>query len=133
MERRDKVFTISFIAVLAVLIYFLGASITGYVTESMYCSGGVCNKYCRADSDCYDADICCQKGTFGICSALDACKERYLFRAALDGNIILDTNANKEQPYRVAGAKVVYMSVLTMVVGLIGVLYLVSTHSKDEE
>jgi len=90
--------SLSFIA-LAAVIYLVGISITGAISESMYCEEGVCKKLCNFDTDCSSSNICCTKGDFGVCDSLESCEA---FVSALEDNYVGETveigGAREESP-----------------------------------
>ena len=76
--------SVSIIA-LASIIYILGVSITGAVTQTMYCEDGVCKKFCNFDTDCSGDNVCCIKGDFGVCDSTKSCQAYALVPA---GNFV---------------------------------------------
>ena len=80
MEKKDLIFRFVLIILLIAPFYFLGSSITGFVTQTMHCEDGGCNEYCRFNSDCFEG-VCCDKGSFGVCGS--SCEE-YKFEEGFD-------------------------------------------------
>ena len=75
MEQRQFLFTLSFMATLGLLLFFLGSSITGQVVQTMYCDNATCYDFCTAKTDCLAGEICCQEQTFGLCK--DSCETEF--------------------------------------------------------
>ncbi|MBD3203861.1 hypothetical protein GF327_06175 [Candidatus Woesearchaeota archaeon] len=77
MHKKEKFFLISFIFSLVILSFFLGNSITSWVTKSMYCSSEGCKAYCDNTQECSLDEACCQKESFGICEPKNECEKLY--------------------------------------------------------
>jgi hypothetical protein len=83
--HRDELMLVAFIAICSgVLIYSLGASVTGYVIQTTYCKEGWCNDYCRFDPDCSTGQVCCEMQNFGVCAPSAECAVKHDFQPQVD-------------------------------------------------
>lgn len=84
MEHATVLFSVLAIFAITTSMYFLGGSITGSVTRSMFCDdSGNCHDFCRYDSDCSaEGFSCCENGEFGICIEKELCEVKYDFNAS---------------------------------------------------
>jgi hypothetical protein len=73
---KDRLFLATFVSTLAILVFFLGSSIIGYVfySSSLYCEGGLCKGFCHYDEDCFGGEVCCSKLDFGVCTPAAECE-----------------------------------------------------------
>lgn len=78
-DARQALFVSSFIASLAILVFFLGASALGYVIypTTFYCESGVCGGFCEFDEDCPESQVCCTVLDFGVCKPALECSTPY--------------------------------------------------------
>jgi hypothetical protein len=84
MEHATVLFSVLAIFAISTSMYFLGGTITGSVTRSMFCDdSGNCHDFCRYDSECTTEGFnCCENGEFGICIEEELCEKRFDFAAS---------------------------------------------------
>ncbi|NQU98493.1 hypothetical protein HQ533_03430 [Candidatus Woesearchaeota archaeon] len=117
MKEREIAFLFVFIVGLTGLIYFLGASITGHVVQSMYCGDGECKELCDSDVDCFTG-VCCDVGGYGICE--DSCDKAYKLIPKIDANIDIENMPLVESPARVKSSRVIgYVGGLVIVLAFL--------------
>ena len=128
MDNRDWIFTITFIVSLALSLYFLGSSITGFVVQSMHCPGSICKELCRFNTDCTGTnEICCDIGGFGVCEKVSECEEEYLLQLEAD----VENLPKVESPTPVQKSNVMIHTIVTLLILLVGLLdFLGRKHSK---
>lgn len=120
MDKRELLFTVVFVFSLTILLYYLGSSITGFATQSMYCEDGTCKEFCKFNSDCTAADeFCCQKEDFGICESSSVCKKQYTFHPE---EVDIESMSPLEKPAPTKG-RIAFYSVLVALTVFIGVIY----------
>jgi len=79
MNNKNFLLTTLSIVLIVGMVYFFGASITGQITQTMYCEEGVCKKFCNYDFDCMSDSICCNVNGFGVCEDSSKCEEPFEF------------------------------------------------------
>ena len=80
MTRNDILLIVLFAVSASLLVYALGATITGYFMKTMYCDGEMCKDYCRFNSGCSGDEVCCDMQGFGVCRSASECEKEYVFR-----------------------------------------------------
>ncbi|MBT4648003.1 hypothetical protein HN827_05845 [archaeon] len=127
MERKDIIFLITFSLALASSIFYLGNSITGNVVQSQFCENGICNDFCRFDSDCNTNSICCNVKDNGVCTSQDSCQEKFIFETDTE----LDLNMNPpitESPSIFTSFHIGVFITTTILITLIGFLYFINRY-----
>ena len=120
MKRRDLVFTVVLLSTLGILLYFWGASITGYISHSMYCYDGLCKEFCRFDTDCLVmGEVCCERGDFGVCEEKALCDTPFKYEPQAPFGTKI---SHMEMPSR--GKTNWVFPILIILVVLIGAVYL---------
>ncbi len=84
MEHATVIFSVLAIFAITTSMYFLGGTITGSVTRSMFCdNSGNCHDFCKYDSDCSgNGFVCCENGEFGICLEDELCEAKFNYDAS---------------------------------------------------
>jgi len=129
MDRRDWTFTLVFIVSLLISLYFLGASITGRLVQSMYCEDGVCKEFCRFNTDCSGDEMCCDYGGFGVCEQALACAEAYQLQPEVD----IENLPMLESPAPVRKGNILLYSIITLLILLIGFLYFMGRKRESKK
>lgn len=74
IDKKDITFGISLVAALALLIFFIGNSMTSNASQEMECEDGQCYQKCQSDTECLDVDtICCKSSSVGVCKEPNYC------------------------------------------------------------
>ncbi|MFH1396642.1 MAG: hypothetical protein ABIG93_04555 [archaeon] len=127
---NSLIVSISIMAIAAV-VYLLGASIIGAVTQTMYCEDGFCKKFCNFDTDCSSDNVCCAKGNFGVCDSADGCeayalapKGDYVGEAVELGSVRLESPGDVKMKYLIP----VYVLLIAFLLAF--VLYYFLSHKK---
>jgi len=129
MENTEALFIFSFVVALTGLVWLVGAAITGFVTQSMYCDEGACFELCRSDADCRgEAGQCCLEGEVAVCKAAGDCAAPYAFEpradvdlSEVDVRISVGDSPRTERPAP-AGRAALYASLILLVFAL-GLMY----------
>ncbi|MBW2988086.1 hypothetical protein DRJ48_00855 [Candidatus Woesearchaeota archaeon] len=125
---RDKRFLMTFVASLAAILFFMGATLSGYVIYSftMYCEHGICKTFCYFDEDCSRGEVCCTKLDFGVCVPKDKCEHPYELEP-----FVYDTNKlpDIERPAPVSENNLLLYTILLLLIVGIGAVY----YSKRRE
>lgn len=130
MKKEEVEFTLAFAVSLVLLLYFMGASVTGFVTQSMYCMGGACKEFCETNSDCaLGSQVCCNKGSFGACEPTSQCFEPYVFQPGTEINI-KNLPPALETPSSFESTKTIVFVGLVLLATIIGLLYLLGSKAK---
>jgi len=125
MEKKEVVFSVAFVGCLGVLLFFLGSSITGLITQTMFCENGVCRKLCRTDYDCVRNELCCNHGGIGVCEELEDCAEPYVLQPDVEVDTTQMMNRPAvEQPSSARQSNTVVLFVLIALAITIGLFYL---------
>lgn len=126
---RDELLLVIFLAISGgLLIYGLGASVTGYVMKTMYCEQEWCKDYCRFDSDCpISGDVCCEQDNFGICKQSSQCEIPHEFQPTIDISLgQMQTILEKPAPdYK--------QEILMFTTLLIALVIIVTFHNKHKK
>ena len=85
IDKKDITFGIGLVAALALLIFFIGDSMTSNASQHLSCEGEICYQKCDSDTECVDADtICCKSTSVGVCKEPDYCSS--YSGVSLEGN-----------------------------------------------
>jgi len=85
MEGDEIILIVFFSISLVLLVYSLGASVTGYAMKNMYCDQEWCDGYCRFNSDCRESNkVCCEENGFGVCKSSSDCQIIHEFNPESD-------------------------------------------------
>ncbi len=114
MQKKHDLFLATFVSSLAILCFFMGASIIGYTfySSSMHCEGGICKGFCNYDEECPANEICCATMDFGICE--DVCDEPF----ELLEKEIMPTYASPR-----SSNHLILYTILTLIVIALGAMY----------
>lgn len=113
---RDKLFTLSFILTMTLLLYFLGNSITGHVIQTSYCDDSGCHEFCTSSTECSAQEVCCQVQDFGVCKS--GCDNQYEMLAEVEYPVPYTEMPVKPSSY-------LYISLIFLTV-IVGTLYFLS-------
>ena len=119
MNQRDLMFVLGFAISLVILVYFLGTSIIGYVTQSMYCDEEGCKEFCRFNTDCINPQVCCQKDDFGVCGS--SCTDEYKFQPNLDDVDLESVTSYVGGSAGVTESKIYLYAVLIILAAIVGI------------
>jgi len=129
---NQRLFSAVFMASLAIILYLLGSSITGYISQSMHCEDGICYRFCDSNEACPQSKVCCDNGGFGVCKG--TCDTEYLFTPEIEQDIRVTTNFERqpvvEEPAPQLGNIVMLLMVILGLILLIGLVYYIN-HSKS--
>jgi hypothetical protein len=124
MEKQDWLFASAFMISFLAMLYLLGSSITGYVTQTQFCDDGICTDFCRFNADCnYPYDVCCDEGGFGVCRPSALCGSLYMFSVASEGEIDMDNLPEVERPASFSYVTPLLLLFLLMAMLVIAILY----------
>lgn len=120
MRKSERIFVFVFFISLAVLLFCLGISITGYFIQTMYCEQGTCKEFCRFNSDCSADEICCDKIDFGVCEDTSICEKEYIFEP--EPELDIDELPAMEKPTPLKNNILIYSS-MTLIIIVLGIIY----------
>lgn len=126
MAWQEYLFVAALMLSLASLAWFLGASITGFASQSMYCDGLRCAPTCIFDTDCPVDQRCCDAGGFGLCADADSCMGLYRYEPEILAESI---PPHLERPRGSFGPSIALYASLLLIAIAIGALYL-ATHKR---
>jgi hypothetical protein len=129
-QHPEVLFIGTLLAAIIASLFFLGGSITGYVTQTMYCDeNGDCNDFCDSDYDCDEyGKICCEISGQGICYAEEACVDRYnLFHERQSK--IPDYYKNPIQTAQErAHVGIAFFSIMTFMIIVVAIVFFFNSH-----
>ena len=137
MIRKDLPFSSLFFLTMILLVYFLGASITGNVVQSMYCEEDECKELCNYISDCSDITrICCDKGGFGVCEEPLLCEKSFELSPTAETEFDINYDIKElslQKPGQIKKSKsyLIIVGLLFLAI-LLGVLYSYKTYKKKK-
>lgn len=128
---HEKAFFVAFIMALALSMFYLGGTITGYITATRYCQDGFCTEFCRHNSDCSGA-VCCDMGGFGAC--IVECDQEYIFdpdmkQKVIVGNVYVN-NIHTEGPADFQAKNLIFFMSLMLVIVIVGIVYYMNHKSQ---
>ena len=129
MHKKHLIFIIPFIIVIFSLLYLLGATVTGFATQSMHCEDGICKPLCKSNIDCGAGnEICCEKNNFGICELSSLCEKPYKFQPGMELGMEFDIDLGEKAPVLEMPSSVrtevicIYIGLILLVL-MIGIIY----------
>lgn len=79
MDKKEIFLLTLVVGVMIMLTYFLGLSMTGYVTFSTFCDESGCKEICKFNDDCIgDNEICCDGKGIGFCEHISECQKPFV-------------------------------------------------------
>ena len=126
MDRNDIILIVVFISLVGGLVYLLGASLTGFVTQTMYCEDGKCSKFCKFDHECMDDSlICCYEQGAGVCREKSECRKAFTYNPERPSAV--------EMPTPVSKFRILIFMVTLLAVLIAGPIYFLKRKGKKPD
>lgn len=122
MPDKELIFLVSFIAAFLASFFFIGGTITGLVTQTMYCEEGECKEFCRFDSDCIGNEVCCNRYGSGVCEASGKCEQLFILDLDKDFEPV-DTVPDYDKIAQTNSLGVMLFTFIGLLVVLLGYVY----------
>jgi len=126
---NPRLFGAVFLLTFMVTLYFLGSSITGYISQSMHCEDGFCYRMCNSDSDCTTNKGCCDNGGYGICKS--ECDSTYYMNPMPDLDVEVEISPHSESPAPQVGNQIMLFLILLGAILIVSIVYYVNHHKRS--